>query len=344
MIKSLSSQFSCDQVYLNSATVGLACKGSIEAMQADMQNWAGGTVNSLEYDAIVHRCRELFASLVDAKSDEISIANQASTSVGLLAVSLPPGSKVLAPEGDFTSLLFPLLTQQSRDIEVQLVPLEQLVESVSAKFDWVACSIVQSSSGKVIDLERLSTAARASGCRILLDGTQSVGWMPVRRENWDVLVCGAYKWLLSPRGTAFMAIKPELNARITPVNANWYAGESPWDSIYGSPLRLAASARRFDISPAWLNWVGTLPALELITSLGVDAIHQHNISLANLFCRRMGLPPANSSIVSLGGINKEAELKAAGIKASVRGGALRLSFHLYNSEKDVDAVVKAISA
>ena len=54
--------------------------------------------------------------------------------------------------------------------------------------------------------------------------------MPVDRQHWDILVCGAYKWLLSPRGTAFMAIKPDLMDDVTPINANWYAGESPWDS------------------------------------------------------------------------------------------------------------------
>ena len=33
--------------------------------------------------------------------------------------------------------------------------------------------------------------------------------------------------------------------------AGWYAGQHPWESIYGTPLRLAEDARRFDVSPAW---------------------------------------------------------------------------------------------
>ncbi len=343
MLGSLSEEFSCKQIYLNTATVGLACKSSIEAMQTDMKVWADGKLNPTEYDAIVNRCRELFAGLVGAGNDEVAIANQASTSVGLLAASMKPGTKILAPEGEFTSLLFPLMAQQSRGVEIMLVPLDKLVESVSSEFDWVTCSIVQSSNGKVTDLALLSNAAKAAGCQILLDGTQSVGWMPIKRDYWDVLVCGAYKWLLSPRGTAFVAFKPDLLDQITPVNANWYAGEAPWDSIYGSPLRVANSARKFDISPAWLNWVGTLPALELINNLGVETIHQHNVGLANQFCQRMGLPPTNSAIVSLEGIKDGERLKQAGIAASFRNGSLRLSFHLYNSEKDVEAVVAAIS-
>lgn len=311
-------------------------------MQADMQDWVNGTTNPQQYDHIVNRCRELFATLVGANSGEVAIANQVSTSVAMLATSLPSGTKILAPEGDFTSVLFPFLAQEARGIEVTLVPLDELIGSISADFDWVVCSITQSSNGKVTDLTQLSKAAKLADCNVLLDGTQSVGWMPINREHWDMLVCGAYKWLMSPRGTAFAAIKPEIAKQITPINANWYAGESPWDSIYGSPLRLATSARKFDISPAWLNWVGTLPALELITSIGVDTIYDHNIGLANLFCQRIGLPETNSAIVRVEGVKDETKLKNAGIIASVRDEALRLSFHLYNNENDVNSVVNAI--
>lgn len=342
MIEPLSYQFQGNNTYLNSATVGLACNGSIEAMQADLLKWASGEVNPLEYDPVVNRCRELFAGLVGAKTNEVLIANQASTSVGLLAASFPKGTKVLAAEGDFTSVLFPLMAQQSRGIELTLVSLDQLIDSISSEYDWVVCSIVQSSNGKATDLNSLSHAAKNAGCKVLLDGTQSVGWMPVNRGHWDVLVCGAYKWLLSPRGTAFAAIKPELYESIIPINANWYSGRSPWDSIYGSPLRLASSARQYDISPAWINWVGTMPALELITSIGVEAINNHNVGLANQFRARMGLQPSDSAIVSVKVDNEKTDLESAGVKASIRNGALRLSFHLYNSERDIDSVIQAI--
>ena len=91
-----------------------------------------------------------------------------------------------------------------------------------------------------------------------------------------------------------------------------------------------------------LVWL-LLFTVELIASLGVDSIHRHNVGLANQFCQRMGLPPSNSAIVSLDGVENAQGLKDAGIAASIRAGSLRLSFHLYNGEKDVDAVVSAIS-
>jgi hypothetical protein len=61
--------------------------------------------------------------------------------------------------------------------------------------------------------------------------------------------------LLSPRGTAYFTIYPVLTGELTPHYAGWYAGDDPWSSIYGGPLRLAGDARRFDVSPAWHAWV-----------------------------------------------------------------------------------------
>ena len=100
-----------------------------------------------------------------------------------------------------------------------------------------------------------------------------------------------YKWLLCPRGTAFFTIRPERRDELVPHAAGWYAGEDPASSYSGAPLRLAADARRFDLSPAWLNWVGAAPALELLEEVGVGTIHAHDLRMANrlragLGCRR----------------------------------------------------------
>ena len=38
----------------------------------------------------------------------------------------------------------------------------------------------------------------------------------------------------------------------------------------------------------------------------------------------------------------EERLERAGILAAVRGGALRASFHVYNTEDDVDAALSAL--
>ena len=92
-----------------------------------------------------------------------------------------------------------------------------------------------------------------------------------------------------------------------------------------------------------MAWVGTLPALELIDKLGVAAIGAHNISLANRFRRGMGLDESNSAIVSLNQTGIDEKLQAAGVAASVRAGAASLSFHLYNTEEEVDSVLEIMA-
>ena len=96
-----------------------------------------------------------------------------------------------------------------------------------------------------------------------------------------------------------------------PAAAGWYAGEDPLATFFGAPLRLAASARRLDTSPAWFMWVATAPALSVIEQIGVDAIHEHDLALANRFRAGLGLEPSNSAIVFCD-IDGAAEKLAAG--------------------------------
>ena len=158
------------------------------------------------------------------------------------------------------------------------------------------------------------------------------------------MTCGAYKWLMSPRGTAFMAIAPELLERVTPHAAGWFAGDDVHGSYYGGPLRLASDARRLDTSPAWFPWVGTVPALQTVLDIGVERIHAHDVGLANRFRAGLGLGPADSAIVVADAPGAEQRLRGAGVMAAVRAGRLRTSWHVYNTEADVDRVLELLSA
>lgn len=150
------------------------------------------------------------------------------------------------------------------------------------------------------------------------------------------MVCAGYKWLMSPPGSAFLAVSDRLRDRLRPLHAGWYAGEDVHESYYGLPLRLAGSARRFDVSPAWFSWVGTAPALTLIEKIGVEAIHAHNVGLANRFRAGLGLADGQSAIVSAAIPDADCKLAAAGIRAAARAGNLQVSFHIYSTEADVD--------
>jgi selenocysteine lyase/cysteine desulfurase len=338
---SIRSRFAPDTVYLDSATFGLPPDSAVAAMQAGVDRWQRGVATPAEYDHAVDRARELFARLVGVPADHVAIANQVSVLVGTVAASLPDGAHVVAVEDDFASLLFPLYEQAHRDVSVTTVPLEALVDAIDERTDLVAFSLVQSADGRIADLDGVLEAASRHGVRTLVDGTQAAGWLPIDASRIDHLVVGAYKWLLSPRGTAFLTVRPDHLEGLRPVAPGWYAGEDVWGSIYGPRMQLASSARCADVSPAWLCWLGTVPALELILEVGVDRINQHDVALADAVRDGLGLPTSASAIVSIP-TRGPVDLARHGISASVRAGSLRVGCHLYNDLSDVEAVVAAV--
>jgi selenocysteine lyase/cysteine desulfurase len=332
-------EFAPAGVFLNSATLGLAPVRSVTAMRMHEDARHAGTVDAAGIDAYVEHCRASFATLLGRDPSEVATGSQASQFVGLVAASLRPRSVVLAAEEDFTSVLFPFLRA---DLEVRLVPLDRLLDSITDEVDLVAVSAVQSADGRLIDLAALADAAVAAGALTLVDVTQAAGWLPLTELRADYVVGGGYKWLLGPRGTCFFAVSPTAPA-LPELAAGWYAGASRWDSIYGPPLRLAGDARRYDLSPAWGCWVGHAPALALLLEVGIDRIHAHNIGLANTFRDGLGLPAGDSAIVSVEAPGDIAtRLADAGVSAAVRAGRLRLSFHLYNSDADVEAALRVL--
>ena len=174
---------------------------------------------------------------------------------------------------------------------------------------------MQSVDGRVADVEAVRTAAAAAaGALTVCDVTQAAGWLPVDATAFDVTVCASYKWLSAPRGTAFLTVRPDLMDRLRPTSAGWYAGEEIWSSVYGPAMALARDARRFDVSPAWLCWVGAVPALELFAAAPLDAVHRYTVGLADAFRAGVGLPPGGSAIVRLPD-------DAAGSRRALLGGA-----------------------
>ena len=138
-----------------------------------------------------------------------------------------------------------------------------------------------------------------------------------------------------------MAVHPELD--LVASYANWYAGDDPWRTVYGLPLRLAGSARGFDMSPVWFSHVGAAAALPWLASLDGEAVRAHCAGLADAVRAGLGTQPTGSAIVAVRRPEAAERLSAAGVVGSLRAGAARLSFHLYNTADDVDRVLDALT-
>ncbi|MDN3359132.1 aminotransferase class V-fold PLP-dependent enzyme [Actinomadura sp. DC4] len=324
--------------WLNTASYGLPPRTTVDAVSRALDEWRRGASPWMAWDASTGLARAAFARLVGAGPDDVAVGSAVSELLAPVAASLPAGANVLVPDIEFTSNLFPWLVQ---DLNVRTVPPDRLADAIDSRTTVVAFSIVQSATGEIAPVDDIVAAARTNGALVVADATQAAGWLPVDATRFDVLACAAYKWLMAPRGAAFCYIAPAAREWIRPSAAGWYAGEE--HAYFGPPLRLAASARRFDISPAWFSYVGAVPSLELLNDIGVDEIHSHDVALAGRFLEGLGRPPTGSAIVSVDVPDAARRLEAAGIRAVVRDGRLRAAFHLYTTEADVDAALTALS-
>ncbi|WKX69691.1 aminotransferase class V-fold PLP-dependent enzyme [Streptomyces sp. XD-27] len=341
------AEFTPKTTYLNTASAGLLPARAVALMKDTLDAAASGGGYVDAAFASVEQARATYAGLVDLPVRRVAAGASVAVYAGLIAAALPSGAEVLVAEGDFASLVNPFAVRG--DLRLRSVPLAELAEAVRPETALVAVSAVQSADGRLADLDAIAAAARAHGARTLVDTSQSAGWLPLRADAYDFTVCVAYKWLLCPRGVAFMTVPDDLG-ELTPIFGGWVAGEKPWDSCYGPVTELAHSARRFDEAPALLSYVAADHSLELVAELGPETIGAHDRALADRF--RAGLadlghtPVAapGSAIVAVPGLGHAAErLAEAEVHVSARAGNLRAAFHLYNTAADVDHLLEVLA-
>ncbi len=314
--------------------------------------------------------RRLVARLINADPAEIALATNTSYGVNLAARSLPlePGEIVLVSDREFPANVYPWMALQEKGVRFEVAPLtadgwpdeDHLIERIAdPRVRVLAVSLTQFSSGYTVDLGRLSEAARASGTFLVVDAIQAVGQLPVdvRATPVDILACGAQKWLLSPWGSGFVYVRSELASSLPPADVGWLAFEGTDDftnlTRYNPTLR--SDARRFElVTLPFQDFAGMNASLGLLLEVGIEAIRDHLTQVcqpvydwaAHSGARlRSPVGAHGSAILCIEVPDVQSayqRLRAAGIVATVREGALRLSPHLYNTPAEMERVVATI--
>ncbi|TDD75409.1 aminotransferase class V-fold PLP-dependent enzyme [Actinomadura darangshiensis] len=184
--------------WLNTASYGIPPEPAFEALQSALAEWRRGANGWDKWDRSTGRARTAFARLVGVPSDDVAVGASASQVLAPVAASLPSGSRVVVPDIEQTSNLFPWLVH---DLDVRTVPPADLPHAIDERTDAVAFSLVQSATGEVAAGGEVVAAARAHGALVVADATQAVGWLPVDATSFDVLAVSAYKWPASARST-----------------------------------------------------------------------------------------------------------------------------------------------
>jgi selenocysteine lyase/cysteine desulfurase len=164
--------------YLNTASYGLPPAPAWEALQAALEDWRGGRTSWEHWQEETDRARATFARIVNVTAEDVAVGANVSGLVGLVAASMPDGTRVLTPDIEFTSAFFPFLAHGHRGVSVRYVPAGELAETIDDTVDVVVFSAVQMASGEVADVDVIVEAAAAHGATTIVDATQAVGWLP----------------------------------------------------------------------------------------------------------------------------------------------------------------------
>jgi selenocysteine lyase/cysteine desulfurase len=107
--------------------------------------------------------------------------------------------------GEYTSVTSPFAAQVGRGVTVTELTSGRL-EDAAGDFDVVAASLVQSADRAVLDVETLCRSIAESDTLTVIDVAQALVWKNVELSWADVAVAPSYKWLLGPRGVAWISL------------------------------------------------------------------------------------------------------------------------------------------
>ncbi|WLT31764.1 aminotransferase class V-fold PLP-dependent enzyme [Geothrix sp. PMB-07] len=240
----------------------------------------------------------------------------------------------------------------------------RLIAALGPRTRVLTLSWVRFQDGLKLDLPRLSVACRERGVHLVVDGIQGAGTAPVQLEGVSAFATGGYKGLLAPEGLGFLWTDEAFRQSLSP-SGSWLSVEEATDfSRPSTDFNRAWLADGRVLEPGGPNLLqasALVESLRLLNEAGVTAIADHiallqerlledlrgsrwsaevNRLLALLRAGRLGSILAfhhgNLGMEGLNQIMKSGYRQ--GLFTSVREGYLRVAFHGYHTEADVDRV------
>jgi selenocysteine lyase/cysteine desulfurase len=356
------------RVYLNSCSQGALSTDVAQAFERFLESWHE---HGSPWDGWVRTVEELraaFAASIGASPDEVAIVPSASAGINAVASAFRFGDRpgIVLGEFEFPTAAHVWLAQQPRGAEIRWVKArgETLTaEAYRAAIDertlMVPATHLCFRNGFKVDVAALASVCRERGAHLFLDDYQRTGTGPidVGALGVDFLVTGALKYLLGPSGVAFLYVRRELIERLEPSVTGWFGRANPF-AFSIDRLDWAPSARRFETgTPPVPNAYGALAGLELLAGINLSVVEAQIGRLVQRFCDGASAaghslmtpadPARRGPLVVLRSTDAPAlvyRLARRGVITSARGNGLRVSFHAYNNEGDVDAALAALKA
>jgi selenocysteine lyase/cysteine desulfurase len=349
-------------VWLDTAALPPGLLPVLRAVEASLRTWEDGSIYWKDGEDEADRSRELFARLIGADPANVALVCSLSEAAATVAQSIPAG-EVVVGEREFRSNLFPWLALERRGCTIFQLPArdgvvwtQDFVDAIGPGTVLVSVSEVQSSTGFRVDLAPIAARSREVGARVFANLTQSLGALRFRVSDAgpDFVACHGYKWLLAPHGAAWLYVAEERLGEVEPLAPSWRSAPRSFDEMYGGPIALAPSARKLDTSISYLSSVGAVAALDLLLSLDRELVESTSLRLAKRFREGvidLGLQPAPQEVPSqIVGVRVpeverlKAKLDDLRIRTSIRDSFLRVGFHGFNCDEDVDDILDALGS
>lgn len=359
--------------YCNTGTLGASPREVVDALtegirriETDLAAWPyeqpdGEPLTGYQQLPEVRRALGRF---VNASGTDIALTQNATMAMNFLAngLELAPGDEVISTDQEHGGGISPWrLLAKRRGIVVKELPLEptfaggpdaivRLFEAaMTPRTKVVMFSHITSGLGALLPTRELCALARSHGALAIVDGAQAVGQIQVDVQalGCDAYVGSPHKWMMAPKGTGFLYLRPDVQDRFWTTLASYQ-----WDNHEDGAFRFMQFGTG---SVAVVD--GLMAALRFVEKIGMSRIEQWDANLTKLL--RDGLAsipavriasPADPRLTAaittfrVNGVKAKA-LQDALWKKRVRVRAqndergVRLSAHMYVSPADVDMIL-----
>lgn len=362
-------------VYFNTAYFGPSPYSAKQKIMAAAQKELDPSFYSYDtWMGIPERIRKEIARLLDVSPDNIMHSTSTGDIINTIAngYEFKKGDIVCAIDKDYPSNVLPwMVCAERKGIDFKLLSLgdevvptaEWLRANLPAGTKIFDMSYITFDTGKMMDIISIGKVLKEKGILFVLDATQALGGMEITKEEFeyiDVLACSSYKWMLGPYGHAFGYFSDKAIELIKASTGNWVV--SPNSKVVYSLLDYTTEtlpgARKYDRGQTAnpLTMACLEASLDFLNEITLPVVREHNKNIRDYFLANyphdkyeLITPKENmGNIVCLKSkgidpIELERELKYNNVDVSVRQGNVRLAFHIFNTEDQVDKLIDALN-
>ena len=238
-------------VFLNHGSFGACPEPVFEAYQAYQRELEAQPIVFLDraYRQRMAEARATLAAYLGADPDDIVHVSNATTGLNIVARSLrlTQGDEVLTTNHEYGALdrTWTFLCEKQgasyvrAPIAVPIRDADTVVEAVWSRVTprtrVLFLSHITSFTGLLLPIKRLIDRARAEGILTIVDGAHAPGQIPLDLEmlGADTYAGNCHKWMLAPKGAAFLHVRREHHSAIEPLVVSW-----GWRSEQPGPSRL----------------------------------------------------------------------------------------------------------